>query len=96
MKSRFYLLAIVALTVVCAVGLRAQGLETIGGPYTVDSNTVVLLHFDSTLVNAAATVGKTAAAAVPHTTNPAKIYYLNNTGVTGMGKCIRLDNSASD
>ncbi len=95
MKSRFSLFAIVALAVVSTVGLRAQGLEPIGGPYTVDSNTVVLLHFDSTLVNAAATVGKTAAAAVSHTTNPAKIYYINNTGVTGMGKCIRLDNSAS-
>ena len=79
---------------VCAVGLFAQGLETVGGPYTVDTNTVVLLHFDGTMTNAAAAVGKTDTAAMRHTTTPSKIYFLNNTGVTGMGQCVRLDNGA--
>ena len=60
-------------------------LETVGGPYTVDTNTVVLLHFDNAMTNAAAAVGKTDTAAVRHTTNPAKIYFLNNTGVPAWG-----------
>ncbi len=94
MKPRFYVFAIAFLAMVCAAGLRAQGLEPIGGPYTVDTNTVVLLHFDSTMVNEAAAVGKTAPQAIKHTTTPSKIYYINNTGVTGMGKCVRLDNGA--
>ncbi len=94
MNSRFYFLPIVVLTVACAVGAYGQALEPVGGPYTVDSNTVVLLHFDGNMANAAATVGKTDTAAVRHTTVPSKIYFLNNTGVTGMGQCVRLDNSA--
>jgi hypothetical protein len=94
MNTCFKVFALVVLALACAAGLRAQGLETIGGPYTVDSNTVVLLHFDSSMVNEAATVGKTAPEAVRHTTNPSKIYFINNTGVAGMGKCVRLDNGA--
>jgi len=94
MKSRFYFFPIVVLTVVCAVGLYAQALEPIGGPYTADTNTVVLLHFDGNMANEAAAMGKTDTAAVRHTTNPSKIYFLNNTGVAGMGQCVRLDNGA--
>jgi hypothetical protein len=93
MKSLFYFIPIVFLTMVCVVGVQAQ-LETVGGPYTVDTNTVVLLHFDGNMANAAAVVGKTDTAAKRHTTNPAKIYFLNNTGVAGMGQCVRLDNGA--
>ena len=81
MKPRFYFFAIVLLTMVCAVGLYGQGLETVGGPYTVDTNTVVLLHFDGAMTNAAAAVGKTDTAALRHTTTPSKIYFLNNTAV---------------
>jgi hypothetical protein len=94
MKTCFSVVAIAFLTMVCAAGLHAQALETVGGPYTVDSNTVVLLHFDSTFTNEAAAVGNTAPTAVKHTTNPSKIYFINNTGVSGMGKCVRLDNGA--
>ena len=94
MKSRFYLVAIIFLMMAYVVGGRAQALEPIGGPYTLASNTVVLLHFDSSMVNEAATVGKTAAQAIKHTTSPSKIYYINNTGVAGMGKCVRLDNGS--
>lgn len=93
MKSLFYFIPIVFLTMVCVVGVQAQ-LETVGGPYTPDTNTVVLLHFDGNMANAAATLGKTDTAAKRHTTNPAKIYFLNNTGVAGMGQCVRLDNGA--
>ncbi len=95
MKPRFYVFAIAVLAMVSAAGLHAQALEPIGGPYTVDTNTVVLLHFDSTMVNEAAAVGKTAPQAIKHTTSPSKIYFINNTGVPGMGKCVRLDNGAS-
>ena len=95
MKPRFYVFAIAILAMVFAAGLHAQALEPIGGPYTLDTNTVVLLHFDSTMVNEAAAVGKTAPQAIRHTTNPSKIYFINNTGVPGMGKCVRLDNGAS-
>jgi len=77
----------------CVSPLFSQPLEPIGGPYTVDSATVVLLHFDGNLINSAAAVGKTANA-VGHTTNPAKLYFLPNTGVPGMGQCVRLDNSS--
>ncbi len=94
MKSRFYFFSIVILTVVFAVGLHAQALEAIGGPYTADSNTVLLLHFDGNMANAAAALGKTDTAAVRNTTSPSKIYFLNNTGVAGMGQCVRLDNGA--
>lgn len=71
MKSLFYFIPIVFLTMVCVVGLQAQ-LETVGGPYTPDTNTVVLLHFDGNMTNAAAALGKTDTAAKRHTTNPAR------------------------
>ncbi len=76
----------------CSGALFAQALERIGGPYTVDSHggTAPLRGKH----NDAAATGKTDTALVPHTTNPSKIYFLNNTGVTGMGKCVRLDNGA--
>jgi hypothetical protein len=76
--------------------LLAQALEPIGGPYTVDANTVVLLHFDGNLTNAAATQGNTAAAAIPHSTNIAtKISYLAQSApLTTLGQCVRLDNSS--
>ncbi len=72
----------------------AQSLEQVGGPYKADSVTVLLLHFDGNFTNDAAALGKTAAAAVPRGTNPAKIFFLDNTGVSAMGKCVRIDNSS--
>ncbi|MBU2508377.1 MAG: T9SS type A sorting domain-containing protein [Bacteroidetes bacterium] len=76
--------------------LFAQTLEPIGGPYTADSNTVLLLHFDGDYANAAATLGKTAAAAIPHSTNLAtKLSFLNQSGpLAGLGKSLRIDNSS--
>jgi hypothetical protein len=84
----------VLLLLLCSGITLGQALEPIGGPYTTDSATVVLLHFDGTLHNDAAATGLTDTAAVAHSTNPAKIYFLDNTGVSGLGKCVRLDNGA--
>lgn len=95
MRYLIFLVMVALVATFCAGSLFAQTLEPIGGPYTADTNTVLLLHFDGNLTNAAAAVGKTAASAVARTTNPAKIYFLNNTGVAGMGQCVRIDNSSS-
>lgn len=96
MKPLIYLLFITSSAMLCVGGLFAQTLEPIGGPYTVDTNTVVLLHFDGNLTNTAATQGKTAAAAIPHSTNIAtKISYLAQSApLTVLGQCVRLDNSS--
>ncbi|MBM4160364.1 MAG: T9SS type A sorting domain-containing protein [Ignavibacteria bacterium] len=94
MRPLHSLIMIACLVIFCATALFAQGIETIGGPYTADAYTVLLLHFDGNYSNAAAALGKTAANAVPHSTNPAKIYFLPNTGVAGMGQCVRIDNSS--
>ena len=94
MKIFTYAVSIAFVLMFAISGSWAQALEPIGGPYTVDANTVLLLHFDGNLTNAAATVGKTAASAVGHSTNLAtKLSYIPNS-VTGMGQCVRLDNSS--
>jgi hypothetical protein len=82
--------------VFCEQVLFAQALEPIGGPYTADSKTVVLLHFDGDYTNAAAALGKTAASAIPHSTNLAtKLSFLNQSGpLVGLGKSLRIDNSS--
>jgi hypothetical protein len=60
----------------------------------VDTNTVLLLHFDGNLTNAAAAVGKTAASATPHTTIGNGITFVPNAGVAGLGQCVRINNGA--
>lgn len=96
MKFLTYLFSSAMVVMFCLQGLSAQTFDPIGGPYTPDANTVVLLHFDGDLANAAATQGKTAAAAVAHSTNIAtKISYPAQSGaLSGLGKCIRIDNSS--
>jgi len=76
--------------------LFAQTLEPIGGPYTADSNTVLLLHFDDDYINAAATFGKTAPSAIPHSTNlGTKLSFISQSGpLAGLGKSLRIDNSS--
>jgi hypothetical protein len=76
--------------------LFAQALEPIGGPYTADSNTVLLLHFDGDYANAAAVLGQTDVAAVPHSTNIAtKLSFFDQSGpLAGLGKSLRIDNSS--
>jgi hypothetical protein len=86
--------ALLGTLLFCSGALFAQALEPIGGPYTVDSATVVLLHFDDNLHNDAAANGKTDTALVPHSTNLSKIYFIDNTGVPGLGKAVRIDNGA--
>lgn len=94
MRSLVAFVTIAFLALFVVQNASAQQLEQIGGPYKADSVTVLLLHFDGNFTNDAAAVGKTAAAAVPHGTNPAKIFFLTNTGVSGMGQCVRIDNSS--
>ena len=94
MKTLIYAVFIAFAPMFCVNSLFSQVLEQIGGPYTPDSATVMLLHFDGGFTNSAAVVGKTATAAVPHSTDPAKIYFLPNSGVTGLGQCVRIDNSS--
>src|SRR5512139_3037507 len=94
MKSFISLCVIAVLAVFGGGGAYAQ-LEAVGGPYTPDANTVLLLHFDGDLTNAASSIAGTPAAAVKNGTNPDKIYFLTNTGVPELGQCVRLDNGAS-
>ena len=60
--------------------------EPIGGPYTVDANTVLLLHFDDNLNNSS----PLSANGVGRGT----YYYLPSPLGTGMGKCLRFKNDA--
>jgi hypothetical protein len=94
MRSVICLFAIAALVLFGGGGALAQ-LDSVGGPYTPDANTVLLLHFDGNMQNAAASIAGTPDSATRNTTNPAKIYFLNNTGIPALGQCVRLDNGAS-
>ncbi len=94
MKSFTVLVSLVVLSFLTVGNVWAQA-DTVGGPYTVDANTVVLFHFDGNLTNAAAAVGKTDTGAVPHTTIPNGISFVPNVGVSGgMGQCVRINNGA--
>ncbi len=95
MKLISYIFSFALFVLFCGQGVYAQALDSIGGPYTVDANTVLLLHFNGNLTNAAAANG-TAAAAVPHSTNiGTKISYLAQSApLTALGQCIRIDNSS--
>jgi hypothetical protein len=96
MKSFLSFLVLALTAVLHPRPLFAQALEPIGGPYTVDTNTVVLFHFDGTLTNEAAAVSRTGRALTPHSTNiAAKISYFDHAApLTALRKCIRLDNSS--
>lgn len=96
MRTFSSIFVFVVSLVFCKQVLFAQALEPIGGPYTADSKTVVLLHFDGDYTNAAATLGKTATSAIPHSTNLAtKLSFLNQSGtLAGLGKSLRIDNSS--
>lgn len=94
MKSLRCFIAVVVLAVVCGGNVAAQTLEPIGGPYTVDTNTVLLLQFNGNFINAAAAVGKTATAAIPHATTPGKISFFPVSARPALGQCVRIDNSA--
>ncbi|MCI0512618.1 LamG domain-containing protein, partial [candidate division KSB1 bacterium] len=79
------ILFLVVLTTCLGVfTLKAQ----VGGPYTADDHTMLLLHFDGDLKNAS-----------PLTTDGefhgdlSNFYFLNNS-VTNLNKCLRIDNDS--
>ncbi|MFA3783308.1 LamG-like jellyroll fold domain-containing protein [Melioribacteraceae bacterium 4301-Me] len=59
--------------------------EQIGGPYTPDSNTVLLLHFDGNLKNES----QFSADGIGH----GKLTFLSNAAL-GLGQCLRINNDA--
>ncbi len=74
------------LVVILSVGiLTAQ--EQIGGPYTVDANTVLLMHFEDNLDNVSTLSADGEA--------QGNLTYGDNT-VTGLGKCLQIDNDAAE
>ncbi|MBN2366293.1 MAG: hypothetical protein EH225_10075, partial [Calditrichaeota bacterium] len=66
------------------LGLFAQ----IGGPYTTDANTMLLLHFDGDLVNES-----TFSANGEYNGDASNFFFLTNP-VTGMNQCLRIDNDS--
>ncbi|OGU74230.1 MAG: hypothetical protein A2V93_08005 [Ignavibacteria bacterium RBG_16_34_14] len=64
--------------------------EPIGGPYTADNSTMLLLHFDSNLNNES----QFSADGVGHSNNPNGLTYLTSPLGAGMGQCLRLTNDA--
>ncbi len=64
--------------------------ETIGGPYTPDSHTMLLLHFNGNLNNASSF----SATGVGHSNNASGIFYLNNPFDTALGQVLGLKNDA--
>jgi hypothetical protein len=78
-------LALVMLAAGFAETAAAQ--EEVGGPYTPDENTVLLMHFDGTLDNEAA---ETEDGVWHGTADPA---YIDN-GPLGLGEALRVDNDS--
>ncbi len=62
--------------------------QQIGGPYTVDANTVLLMHFDGNLNNESTL----SADGVFHG-DASNFYFLPNP-VSGLGQCLRIDNDS--
>lgn len=60
--------------------------QEVGGPYTVDGNTILLMHFDGDLTNV---TGKTADGV-----GQGVYYYIPN-NVSGLGQCLRIDNDSN-
>ena len=84
--SEFFLLSLIISP--CFTFHFAQ--EPIGGPYTADNNTMLLLHFDSNLNNES----QFSADGVGHSNNPNGLTYLPSPLGAGMGQCLRLTNDA--
>ncbi|MCK4641717.1 MAG: hypothetical protein KAU06_10295, partial [Candidatus Marinimicrobia bacterium] len=64
-----------------------EEMQLIGGPYTTDEHTVLLLHFENNLDN----VSTLSADGEAH----GNLTYGDNT-VTGFGKCLQIDNDAAE
>ena len=78
-KCLFFLVMILSVGI-----LYAQ--EEIGGPYTVDDNTMLLMHFEDNLDNVSTLSADGEA--------QGNLTYGDNT-VTGLGKCLQIDNDAA-
>src|SRR3972149_8871389 len=64
--------------------------ETLGGPYTADNNTMLLMHFDDDLTNES----QFSADGIGHSNNPNGLTYLPSPLGAGMGQCLRVTNDA--
>lgn len=75
----------VALVALFGAGAVLAQVEDLGGPYTKDANTILLMHFDGNLVNeadfSADGVGQGS-------------YNFVSNAALGLGQCIRFDNDA--
>ncbi len=86
---RFRLLVLFSIFCLLSVfNLYAQ--EPIGGPYTPDSHTMMLLHFDGNLTNASSF----SADAMGHTNAANGLFYLNNPFDSNLGQILGLKNDA--
>lgn len=82
--NRFLPSVFMMLFLLASTGLL-QAQDPVGGPYTVDDNTVMLMHFENNLVNESVH----SADGEAHGT----LYYIPNS-VAGLGQCVRIDNSS--
>lgn len=82
MKSLFGVLLLVVFLSVGTVGAQ------IGGPYTPDANTMLLMHFDGDLSNVS-----TYSADGQFHGDPVNFFFLANP-VPGFGQCLRIDNDS--
>ncbi len=82
--KRIILLSFVALFLFSVTGLlNAQ--DQIGGPYTVDENTMLLMHFEDDLINES----EKSADGEGH-----GVYYYVPNNISGLGQAIRIDNDS--
>lgn len=84
MKRSLHLLLVVLF--LFSFILNTFGQEQIGGPYTVDENTMLLLHFDNDLTNES----DKSADGVAHGVT----YYIPN-NVSGLNQALRIDNDSN-
>ncbi len=86
MKKLLQFVSLTLTVLFCVYSVYGQ--EPIGGPYTKDANTMLLLHFDSNLKNESSF----SVDGVLHTNSPSKNFYVP--GLTGLGQCLRIGNDA--
>ncbi|MBN1352086.1 hypothetical protein JXJ21_21985, partial [candidate division KSB1 bacterium] len=85
LKNDYFL----AIAVVLIFGF-STAFAQVGGPYTADDNTVLLLHFDGDLANEATVTED----GVFHG-DASNFYFLNNP-ITELSQCLRIDNDSQN